>query len=312
VILYFLRHGDAGPYRGAADDAARELSAAGVAALEAAAPMWGGLNLRPDVVLASPLARARHTAELFVAGMGLTDQPVVDGRNRHAVHHDRHALLGDALAVESARKAVGVKSIVVEGELRREAAPPEAVIHPTPAFLYGERAHAVFHHRFEQRQHRVRLQHHRIFARFHMARMPRRLRALQRPAFQGLEINLRQPPAGGVRVRRSMALRLFHHKGQIGLRAGGVGEQSTRIHHRIFKLRSAQCAGGQQLVPARLAANVADGARPRVGRHRGDGFVVGGDRQRGLRLGKARPVRALRQVTREVARLPHRALDAKR
>jgi phosphohistidine phosphatase SixA len=80
VILYFLRHGDAGPYRGAADDAARELSAAGVAALEAAAPMWGGLNLRPDVVLASPLARARHTAELFVAGMGLTDQPVVDER----------------------------------------------------------------------------------------------------------------------------------------------------------------------------------------------------------------------------------------
>jgi 8-oxo-dGTP diphosphatase len=80
VILYFLRHGDAGRYTGAEDDAARELTAAGVDALQAGAPLWRSLNLRPDVVLASPLARARHTAELFVAGMGLTDPPVIDDR----------------------------------------------------------------------------------------------------------------------------------------------------------------------------------------------------------------------------------------
>ena len=80
LILYFLRHGDAGPYAGAADDAARELTAAGVDALLAAAPLWRSVNLRPDVVLASPLVRARRTAELFVTGTGLADPPVIDER----------------------------------------------------------------------------------------------------------------------------------------------------------------------------------------------------------------------------------------
>lgn len=80
MILYFLRHGDAGPYRGAEGDAARELTAAGVDSLQAGAPLWRALHLRPDVVLASPLVRARHTAELFVAGMGLTEAPVIDDR----------------------------------------------------------------------------------------------------------------------------------------------------------------------------------------------------------------------------------------
>ena len=80
MILYFLRHGDAGPYRGSDDDAARELTAAGVEALTAAAPLWRSLNLRPDIVLASPLTRARHTAELFAAGMDLSDPPIVDDR----------------------------------------------------------------------------------------------------------------------------------------------------------------------------------------------------------------------------------------
>jgi len=80
VILYFLRHGDAGPYTGAADDARRELTAAGVASLQAAAPLWRSLGLRPDVVLASPLARARQTAELFAAGVGLANVPIEDER----------------------------------------------------------------------------------------------------------------------------------------------------------------------------------------------------------------------------------------
>ena len=80
MILYFLRHGDAGRYTGADDDAARELTAAGVDSLQAGAPLWRSLHLRPDVILASPLTRARHTAELFVAGMGLTEPPVIDDR----------------------------------------------------------------------------------------------------------------------------------------------------------------------------------------------------------------------------------------
>jgi phosphohistidine phosphatase len=81
VILYFLRHGKAGQPR-AHDDDARELTPKGVAALRAAAPLWRRLNVRPDVVISSPLSRALQTAELFVEGVGLDDTPVVDDRLR--------------------------------------------------------------------------------------------------------------------------------------------------------------------------------------------------------------------------------------
>jgi phosphohistidine phosphatase len=81
VILYVLRHGKAGQPR-SHDDDARDLTDRGVAALRAAAPIWRKLNVRPDVVISSPLARALHTAELFVEGMGLPDRPVTDDRLR--------------------------------------------------------------------------------------------------------------------------------------------------------------------------------------------------------------------------------------
>jgi phosphohistidine phosphatase len=79
VILYFLRHGKAGHAR-AHDDDARELTDAGVAALEAAAPLWRRLNLRPDVVISSPLPRALRTAELACDAIGGT--PITDDRLR--------------------------------------------------------------------------------------------------------------------------------------------------------------------------------------------------------------------------------------
>ena len=56
MILYFLRHGKAGSPRGADDDA-RELTRAGIAALELAAPLWRRVNLRPDVILELPAGR---------------------------------------------------------------------------------------------------------------------------------------------------------------------------------------------------------------------------------------------------------------
>lgn len=76
MILYFLRHGDAGsPASGMADDQ-RELTEEGVAALRSAASLWRRLNLRPDVVLTSPLIRARQTAELFCEAIG--GEPISD------------------------------------------------------------------------------------------------------------------------------------------------------------------------------------------------------------------------------------------
>jgi phosphohistidine phosphatase len=79
VILYFLRHGKAGSPR-ERDDDARELTRAGIEALRAAGPLWRRLNLRPDVVLSSPLPRALQTAELFCEAIGGT--PVTDDRLR--------------------------------------------------------------------------------------------------------------------------------------------------------------------------------------------------------------------------------------
>jgi phosphohistidine phosphatase len=79
VILYFLRHGKAGNARAHHDDA-RELTDAGVAALESAAPLWRRLNLRPDVVISSPLPRALRTAQLACDAIG--GSPIADDRLR--------------------------------------------------------------------------------------------------------------------------------------------------------------------------------------------------------------------------------------
>lgn len=75
MILYFLRHGVAEPSGGAGDEA-RRLTGAGEAALREAAPIWRRLNLRPEVVLTSPLPRAARTAELLRDALGLGHRPV--------------------------------------------------------------------------------------------------------------------------------------------------------------------------------------------------------------------------------------------
>jgi phosphohistidine phosphatase len=85
VILYFLRHGKAGSPR-RSNDEARTLTAKGEEALRAATPIWRRLNLRPDVVISSPLARALRTAELFCEAMG--GAPVTDERLRPGASWD--------------------------------------------------------------------------------------------------------------------------------------------------------------------------------------------------------------------------------
>lgn len=76
MILYFLRHGAAGP-ADAGD--AQELTEEGRAALRAAAPIWRRLNLRPDLIVSSPLPRARESAELLATASG-AEPPTVDAR----------------------------------------------------------------------------------------------------------------------------------------------------------------------------------------------------------------------------------------
>lgn len=79
MTLYFLRHGDAGP-PDPADDDGRELTIRGREMLTAAGRLWRRLNLRPDIVLSSPLPRARQTAEIAVEAVG--GELLVDERLR--------------------------------------------------------------------------------------------------------------------------------------------------------------------------------------------------------------------------------------
>ena len=81
MILYFLRHGDAGE-SWPSNDEERPLTAKGEAALQAAAAIWRRLKLRPEVVITSPMVRARQTADLLRAGIGSVQEPVVDERLR--------------------------------------------------------------------------------------------------------------------------------------------------------------------------------------------------------------------------------------
>lgn len=77
MILYFLRHGKAAPAEDG-DDAGRRLTPEGEHELRAAAVLWRRINLRPDVVITSPLARAVSTAQLVCEGVGLRADPVMD------------------------------------------------------------------------------------------------------------------------------------------------------------------------------------------------------------------------------------------
>ena len=82
MILYFVRHGKAGHHSAAADDDERQLTEEGIAVLKRAGPLLRRLNLRPDLVLSSPLPRALQTAELVAEGLGMADKPVIDDRLR--------------------------------------------------------------------------------------------------------------------------------------------------------------------------------------------------------------------------------------
>ena len=79
MILYFLRHGRAEHTAGIID-AERKLTERGMAELRGAAELWRRVNLRPQVVLTSPLVRAVETAELVSAALGGRRTPVIDHR----------------------------------------------------------------------------------------------------------------------------------------------------------------------------------------------------------------------------------------
>jgi phosphohistidine phosphatase len=79
--LYFLRHGPAEAreaWRG--DDRERPLSQEGRRALHEAGPALAGLDLGVDLIVTSPLTRARETADIVAAGLGIAARVVEDER----------------------------------------------------------------------------------------------------------------------------------------------------------------------------------------------------------------------------------------
>jgi phosphohistidine phosphatase len=79
--LYFLRHGAAekrGDWPG--DDASRPLTEDGKTAVRAVARLLAAAGVRPDVVVSSPLVRARQTAEVAVEELGHTASVIEDER----------------------------------------------------------------------------------------------------------------------------------------------------------------------------------------------------------------------------------------
>jgi len=68
MLLYLLRHADADTP--AASDAVRQLSEKGVAQVKRVAQFCRAHEIAPEIILTSPLVRARQTAEHFAAELG--------------------------------------------------------------------------------------------------------------------------------------------------------------------------------------------------------------------------------------------------
>jgi phosphohistidine phosphatase len=79
--LYFLRHGDAGAPEGwKGSDAERPLSREGIARIEKEARAIALLRPTLDMILTSPLVRARQTAQIVAKKMRLAKVTVVEER----------------------------------------------------------------------------------------------------------------------------------------------------------------------------------------------------------------------------------------
>ena len=72
IELYLLRHAHAGDPEGwTGDDAARPLSPKGEGQAERLGAFLAGVAFRPDAIVSSPKVRARRTAELVAAPLGI-------------------------------------------------------------------------------------------------------------------------------------------------------------------------------------------------------------------------------------------------
>src|SRR5688572_22782487 len=78
--LFFLRHGIAEDPRPGLGDSGRRLTAGGIEEMRGVGRGLRTLGLAFDAILTSPLPRARETAEIAAAALGLEDRLRVEDR----------------------------------------------------------------------------------------------------------------------------------------------------------------------------------------------------------------------------------------
>ena len=90
--LYFLRHGKAWSRADwHEDDDLRPLTEAGEALVRAEGRAMKSMGLAPEVIVTSPLARARRTAAIVAEELGMSDRLVEDSRLAHGFDAGRLA-----------------------------------------------------------------------------------------------------------------------------------------------------------------------------------------------------------------------------
>jgi phosphohistidine phosphatase len=81
MLCYFLRHGPAGDAQTwEGSDFDRPLTSAGAKRISAEAKTMADLGVKPDIVIASPLVRARQTAQIVAKELDLRDALIEDER----------------------------------------------------------------------------------------------------------------------------------------------------------------------------------------------------------------------------------------
>lgn len=116
MIIYFLRHGEAGSqetWQG--DDRLRPLTPAGIAEMRKVSRGLSRLDLGPDLILHSPLTRARQTAEIAARRLNLEGRlfeearlsPGFDAQALAAILHDVDSIVRQIGAIAPNSLQVG-------------------------------------------------------------------------------------------------------------------------------------------------------------------------------------------------------------
>jgi phosphohistidine phosphatase len=114
VELYFLRHGQAGQRSAwVGDDALRPLTEAGRERMVQEATTMRKLGVAPEVIVTSPLARSRQTAEVVAEILGLGTLVVEDDRLASGFSLDE---LGGVLASHLKEGSSGASVMLVGHE----------------------------------------------------------------------------------------------------------------------------------------------------------------------------------------------------